>query len=42
VTRWAQTLNQTTRTDAAPDAFDEQFDITRTAKRLEAFYLEQA
>jgi len=40
--RWAQTLNQTTRTDAAPDAFDEQFDITRTAKRLEAFYLEQA
>ena len=39
---WAQSLLDAPRTDAAPEALIERFDIRRTAKQLEAFYLEQA
>ena len=39
---WAQTLLEASRTDAAPEALIERFDIRRTAKQLEAFYLEHA
>lgn len=39
---WAQALCAAKRAIAAPDAFYEQFDITQTVKRLEAFYLHPA
>lgn len=37
--RWAQALIEAPRTDAAPEALVERFDIRATAKQLEAFYL---
>ena len=37
---WAQVLLDAPRADAVPEALAERFDIRRTAKQLEAFYLE--
>ena len=39
---WAQVLLDAPRTYATPEALAERFDIRRTAKQLEAFYLEHA
>jgi glycosyltransferase EpsF len=39
---WAVALRSAARSEAAPEAFYAQYDITKTAKQLEAFYLEQA
>ncbi len=37
--RWAQALLDAPRTDSAPEALIERFDIRKTAKQLEGFYL---
>ena len=39
--RWAEVLAVVKRTDHVPEALEQRFDVRHTAKRLQAFYLEQ-
>ena len=40
--RWAEAIASAKRTDHVPEALEVQFDVNHAAKRLQAFYLEQA
>lgn len=42
VEQWTQSLHSAARSNSAPEALLEHFDINQTAKRLEAFYLNHA